>query len=76
MTRVCESVARGRRRRRPAARPDGALVQVEAEEAESRGYGDGESEASTLTLMTNIEAEAAAWTLAGAKDLALLLSRE
>ena len=33
-------------------------------------------EASTLTLMTNIKAEAAAWTLAGAKDLALLLSRE
>ena len=33
-------------------------------------------EASTLTLMTNIKAEAAAWMLAGAKDLALLLSRE
>ena len=33
-------------------------------------------EASTLTLMTNIKAEAAAWTLAGAKDLALLLWRE
>jgi len=30
-------------------------------------------EASTLTLMTNIKAEAAAWMLAGAKDLALLL---
>jgi hypothetical protein len=33
-------------------------------------------EVSTLTLMTNIKAEAAAWMLAGAKDLALLLSRE